>query len=33
MICLFVKTNRDSIILATKSVAEDEKYESKLLDI
>ena len=27
---LFVKTNRDSIILATKSVAEDEKYESKL---
>jgi hypothetical protein len=27
---LFVKTNRDSIVLATKSVADDEKYESKL---
>jgi len=27
---LFVKTNRDSIILATKTVSDDDKYESKL---
>jgi hypothetical protein len=27
---LFVRTNRDSIILATKTVSDDEKYESKL---
>jgi len=27
---LFVRTNRDSIILATKTVSDDDKYESKL---